>query len=373
MREAAGYADRMTDIARAFCARLGIAHPILQAPMGGGGSTPALAAAVSNAGGLGALACAYQSPPEITAAIAELRRLTARPFAVNLFAGGYDSASMQRAVPPEMMALLARHHAALGLPPPRPPAPPADPFPAQVEAVLAARVPVFSFTFGIPAPEILARFRGDGTCLMGTATTVDEARRLAAAGVDAVVAQGSEAGAHRGTFAAPFAQALVGLVALVPAIADAVPERPVIASGGIMDGRGIMAALALGAAAVSMGTAFLVADEAGVPDAYKARILAAAEDATRVTRAFSGRPARGIANAFMDEAETAGEDAIAPFPLQNAATRPMRNAAAKAGDTERLSLWAGQGVRLARRMKAADLTARLVAEMADVRRALNPA
>lgn len=353
-----------------FCARLGITHPILQAPMGGGASTPVLAAAVSEAGGLGSLAGAYLTPAQIAAEIAELRKRTAKPFGVNLFAGGYDGAARASAVPAAMLDLVARHHAALGLAPPAPPPPPADPVPAQIEAVLAARVPVFSFTFGIPAPNILARFKRDGTYLIGTATTVEEARRLAAAGADAIVAQGSEAGAHRGTFAAPFEQAMVGLVALVPAIVDAVPDVPLIASGGIMDGRGIVAALALGAVAVSMGTAFLVTDEAGVPEAYKTHLVGAREDATRITRAFSGRPARGIANAFMDEAERLGESAIPPFPVQNTLTRPMRGAAAKAGDVERLSLWAGQGVRLARRMKAAALMKKLVAEIAETRRAL---
>jgi nitronate monooxygenase len=207
-----------------FCARLGITHPILQAPMGGGASTPALAAAVSDAGGLGSLAGAYLTPAQIGDEIAALRKRTTRPFGVNLFAGGYAGAARAAAVPCAMLDLVGRHHAALGLAPPAPPSPPADPVPAQLEAVLAARVPAFSFTFGIPAPEVLARFKRDGTYLMGTATTVEEARQLAAAGVDAIVAQGSEAGAHRGTFAAPFEQAMVGLVALVPAIVDAVRD-----------------------------------------------------------------------------------------------------------------------------------------------------
>ena len=357
---------------RAFSARLGIAHPIIQAPMGGGGSTPELVAAVSNEGGLGSLACAYLTPPQIAEAIAEVRKRTSRPFGVNLFSGGYERAG-EAGTPPAMMAVMARHHAALGLPAPEAPGAQRDPAPAQLEAVLAARVPVFSFTFGIPAPDILARFKADGTYVMGTATTVEEAKLLAAAKVDAIVAQGAEAGAHRGTFAAPFERAMVGLVALVPAIADAlaraVPAVPVIASGGIMDGRGIVAAQALGAVAVAMGTAFLVCDEAGVPDAYKAAILGAAEDRTTLTRAFSGRPARGIVNAFLEEAEASG--AIAPFPQQNALTRPMRTAAAKAGDTERLSLWAGQGLRLARRMKAAKLVRVLVEEIEETRRSLS--
>jgi len=312
------------------------------------------------------------TPPQIAEAIAEVRKRTAKPFGVNLFCGGYETTGAAAPVAPAMMGLMAQQHAALGLPPPEAPGAQRDPAPAQLEAVLAARVPVFSFTFGIPAPEILARFKADGTYVMGTATTVEEGRSLAAAGVDAIVAQGAEAGAHRGTFAAPFDRAMVGIVALVPALVDALartaPDVPVIASGGIMDGRGIVAAAALGAVAVAMGTAFLVCEEAGVPEAYKEAITRAAEDRTTLTRAFSGRPARGIVNAFLEAAEASG--AIAPFPQQNALTRPMRNAAAKAGDTERLSLWAGQGLRLARRMKAAELVRVLVKEIEEARREL---
>ena len=202
--------------------------------------------------------------------------------------------------------------------------------------------------------------------LMGTATNVEEAVALERAGVDAVVAQGAEAGGHRGTFAGDVDAGMVGTIALVPQIADAV-KVPVIASGGIMDGRGIAAALALGASGVQMGTAFLACDEAGIPEAYKQAILAARESDTRVTRAFSGRPARGIVNRFMTEVERgAGADAILPFPLQNALTRPLRAAAAKAGRAEFLSLWAGQGVRLARRESAASLVARLANETGSV-------
>jgi nitronate monooxygenase len=157
---------------------------------------------------------------------------------------------------------------------------------------------------------------------------------------------------------------MVGTIALVPQVADAV-RVPVIASGGIMDGRGIAAALVLGASAVQMGTAFLTCDEAGIPDAYKQAILGAREDGTRLTRAFSGRPARGIVNRFMTEVE-GDSPAILPFPLQNTLTRPLRAAAAKAGRAEFLSLWAGQGVRLARRQSAAELVARLAKETAEV-------
>jgi nitronate monooxygenase len=198
--------------------------------------------------------------------------------------------------------------------------------------------------------------------LIGTATTVDEAVALEKSGADAIVAQGSEAGGHRGTFAGNFESGMIGGISLVPQVVDAV-RVPVIASGGIMDGRGIVAALALGASAVQMGTAFLTCDESGVPDAYREAILNAHEHDTRVTRAFSGRPARGIQNRFMNEVELTGEDeAILPFPIQNALTRPLRTAAAKQGRAEFLSLWAGQGVRLARRQSAAELIARLAKE-----------
>jgi len=196
-----------------------------------------------------------------------------------------------------------------------------------------------------------------------TATNVDEAIALERAGVDAVVTQGSEAGGHRGTFATDFSAGLVGNIALIPQVVDAV-RIPVIASGGIMDGRGIVAAIVLGAAAVQMGTAFLTCAEAGIPEAYKEAILRGREDQTRITRAFSGRPARGIVNRFMSEIESnGGGELIPPFPVQNALTRPLRAAAARQGRAEFLSLWSGQGVRLARRQSASALMERLGCEI----------
>ncbi len=195
---------------------------------------------------------------------------------------------------------------------------------------------------------------------------MDEAIAQEKSGADAVVVQGNEAGGHRGTFTGDFHAAMVGTIALVPQIVDAI-EIPVIASGGIMDGRGIAAALALGASAVQMGTAFLTCDESGIPDAYKEAILHAREDQTRITRAFSGRPARGIVNRFMTSFESAAaEETILPFPLQNNLIRPLRIAAAKQDRAEFLSLWAGQGLRMARRQTAASLMARLVEDTASV-------
>ncbi len=215
----------------------------------------------------------------------------------------------------------------------------------------------------LPADTIGA-IKARNMFVVGTATTVDEAIALEASGVDAIVAQGSEAGGHRGTFGKDYVSGLVGGICLVPQVVDAV-HVPVIASGGIMDGRGIVAALALGASAVQMGTAFLVCHESAAPEAYKDAILKAHEDQTRITRAFSGRAARGIQNRFMTEVEfdQDNDGAILPFPLQNMLTRPLRAEAAKQGRAEFLSLWAGQGVRLARRQSAAELIARLAKEI----------
>ena len=334
---------------------LGIEHPIIQGPMGGGPSTPELVAAVSNAGGLGSLGAAYLTPDQITDAIRRIRALTSRPFNVNLFAGGWSTDQAFDHGP--MLEVLGEVHEKLGLPAPAAPTPVPDPFPAQLEAVLDARPPIFSFTFGIPDRDAISRLKARGIVIVGTATTVEEARRLEQAGVDAVVAQGSEAGAHRGTFLDSFEASMVPTLDLVPATTNEV-RIPVIASGGLMDGRDIVSALNAGALAAQLGTAFLACPESGASDAYKRAILAAKEDTTVVTRAFSGRPARGLRNAFM--ASVDGKEIILPYPLQNALTRPMRTAAAQQGLADYLSLWAGQGVARACAMPAGDLVARLL-------------
>jgi len=344
-----------TELTRA----LGLTHPIIQAPLAGGGDTPVLVAAVGEAGALGFIGASYLTPAQIAETARAVRGLTRRPFGINLFA---PSPAPPPADASGALARVAPYFAELGLPDPTAPAAPADTFPALFEAALASGASAFSFTFGVLPAAAIDAIKGRGMFLMGTATNVEEARALERAGVDAVVAQGSEAGGHRGTFAGEVDAGMVGTIALVPQIADAV-KVPVVASGGIMDGRGIAAALALGASGVQMGTAFLTCDEAGIPEAYKQAILGARESDTRITRAFSGRPARGIVNRFMTELERAGDaGAILPFPLQNSLTRPLRAAAAKAGRAEFLSLWAGQGVGLARRGSAAQLVVRLAAE-----------
>ena len=342
--------------------RLGMEHPIVQAPLAGGGDTPELVAAVGEAGALGFIGAAYLTPPQIADAARAVRARTSRPFGINLFAplpapeGTMD--------PGPALERVAPFYAELGLPAPVMPASGGHAFDEQLAAALESGASVFSFTFGILPAAAREAVKHRGMVLIGTATTVEEALALEQAAADAVVMQGSEAGGHRSTFAGTFESGMVGTLALVPQVVDAV-SVPVIASGGIMDGRGVAAALALGASAVQMGTAFLTCDEAGIPNAYKDAILRAREHETRLTRAFSGRPARGIVNRFMTEVDRAdAPGAILPFPLQNALTRPLRTAAARQGRAEFLSLWAGQGVRLARRQSASALVARLAAETA---------
>jgi len=342
---------------RKFAADFGLQHAIVLAPMAGS-TTPALVAAVSNAGGLGSLGAGYMTPEEIVKAVAEIRSLTSRPFAVNLFAGGTDGAGNPD--PSRMRELLAPYHARLGLPAPGGELNPPPEFDRQIEAVIDLAVPVFSFTFGIPRRELLGQLRQRGTRIIGTATSVAEARALSQAGVDAISAQGSEAGGHRGTFAGPPEHSLIGTIALVPQIADAV-ALPVIAAGGIMDGRAIAACAALGASAVQMGTAFLVCPEASLPAPHKTALLRASADTTVLTRAFTGRLARSIPNTFTQEME-GRESAFLPYPRQHLLTRPMRAAAAAHGDGGLLSLWAGQAAPMAREMPAVQLVARLVAE-----------
>ena len=351
-----------TDLTR----RLGFSHPIIQAPMAGGGDTPELVAAVSNAGALGFVGAAYLSPEQIEGTAAAVRTKTSHPFGINLFAP--QLASDSPSIPKLMLARLGPYYAELGLPLPTSSSP-SPQFDEQLAASLECGASCFSFTFGLLPANAVAQIKARKMFLIGTATTVDEALQLEKSGVDAIVVQGSEAGGHRGTFATDFAQGMVGTIALVPQVVDAV-RVPVIASGGIMDGRGIVAALALGAQAVQMGTAFLTCHEAVVPEVYKDAILKAREDQTRVTRAFSGRPARGIVNRFMTEMEQGGDDSIPRFPIQNFLTRALRTAAARQGRAEFLSLWAGQGMRLACRQSAAELIERLVEEIEQVRERL---
>ena len=341
--------------------RLGVEHPILLAPMAGGPTTPELIAAVTNAGGFGFIAAGYSKPEEIRQHVSRTRALTQRPVGINLFAGGYHTGSVPD--PHPMLDILTRVHERLGIDAPVLPPLQASPFAAQLEVVLDLKPGVFSFTFGVPDDADIARLREAGIIIIGTATTAHEARILGDAGVDAVVAQGAEAGAHRGTFDGPFEAAMVPTLDLVEQIVRTMPELPVIASGGLMDGRDVAEALDRGAIAVQLGTAFLACPESGAPEVYKRALLDARKGTTVITRAFSGRHARGLRNEFID---IVPESAILPFPLQNALTRPMRTAAGKKGEAGFLSLWAGTGVTRIRSMPAAELMRALAGELASV-------
>ncbi|MFT3813215.1 MAG: nitronate monooxygenase [Acidovorax sp.] len=339
---------------------IGLRLPILQGPMTGS-DTPALAAAVSAAGGLGNLGCGMRSPEAMRQAAAAVRERTDRPFGMNLFVletPAPDAATVQAA-----QQRLAPLYAEFGLQPPTP-ARWCEDFAAQFEALLEARPAVASFTFGILAAAQVERLHAAGCHVIGTATTVAEAVAWADVGADAVVASGMESGGHRGTFLGGFEAGMVGTMALVPACVDAV-RIPVIAAGGIMDGRGIAAALALGAQAVQMGTAFLACEESAIGPAYRAALARATATDTRTTRIFSGRPARGIVNRMMERlAEYEAE--VPPYPVQNALTGALRRAAAEAGNADYLSLWAGQGVAAARPMQAAALVQVLEREWRSV-------
>lgn len=344
---------------------LGTRYPIVQAPMAGGFTTPELVAAVSNAGALGSLGGAVLGPDELRDAIATVRRLTDQPFGVNLFAPlPVPEVDLEHVA--GMRAVLAPFRAELGLLESEDVStvPPSGMVESQLAVIAEARVPVFSFTFGtLPFEQV----KEAGSVVLGTATTVEEAVALEGLGVDAIVAQSGEAGGHRGTFLGVFEDAVVGGIALVPRIVDRV-SVPVLLAGGIMDGRGIAAALALGAEGVQLGTAFLGCPEAG-STAVQHGVLAGAADSTLVTRAYSGRHARLVRTRLVDAVEDAGVDPL-PFPLQAMLVAELRAAALEAGRQDLLFVLAGQGAAAIRKLPAAELVATLVRETEDAIRRL---
>jgi nitronate monooxygenase len=336
--------------------RLGIRFPIVQAPMAGGPDTPALAAAVSNAGGLGSLGCGYSTAATIETLAAAVRARSDRPFALNLFVRGdepVDVAAVARVSP-----VLDEIRRELGLGAPTPRSPPNDLFEDQLAAVIRARPAVFSFAFGMPGRDQIQAVHAAGIFSVGTATTLAEAEALERLGVDAICAQGAEAGGHRGTFLGRFEDAVVGTIALVRQIVGSV-RVPVLAAGGIMDGAGIRAALALGAAGVQLGTAFMDCPEAGTAKAHRRALWSESARVTTITRAFSGRPARGIRNRFVECFERIEP---APFPQQQQLTADIRAAAAAAERVDLMQMWAGQAASLVRSMPAAELVETLASE-----------
>ncbi|EWG09639.1 NAD(P)H-dependent flavin oxidoreductase [Cytobacillus firmus] len=337
-------------------AMLGIKYPVFQAPMAGGMTTPQLISEVSNCGGLGNMGAGYMSPEEIREDIKQIRKLTDRPFGVNLFVPDLDVSANADDIS-SMGNVLERFSSELGMEekPSLPEKDYAALYRKQLVVLMEERVPVCSFTFGIPDSAIISELKKQGTIIIGTATNVKEAVEWEEAGADIIVVQGSEAGGHRGTFHR-VESGMIGSMALIPQVADAV-SCPVAAAGGIMDSRGIAAAMMLGAAGAQLGTAFLTCRESGAHSLYKQALLNAREDQTDVTKAFSGKPARGIRNRFMDEMK--GRQAL-PYPLQNDMTAPIRKQAAKLERPEFMSLWAGQGVGMAEEVTVKELMIKLV-------------
>lgn len=352
----------------AFTRRLGLRYPIVQGPFGGGLSAVDLAVAVSEGGGLGSFGAHHLDGAGIRDVAAAIRARTARPFNLNLWIPfeGSDALQADEATFQHWLAPLQTYFDELGVPLPAPPAHYAPAFSEQIEAVLAVRPAVFSFVYGIPTPDVLSRCRELDILTLGAATTPAEARALAAAGVDAIVATGFEAGGHRVSFLHPADRVLTGGLALVPQVADAVAV-PVVAAGGIADGRGVAAALTLGAQAVQIGTGFLACRESGTHDAHRRALFSPAAEDTALTRVFSGRLARGIRNSFM---EAVGVGPVAPYPVQGWLSGRLRAAAIAQARTDLMSLWCGQSAPLLRQAAvdvfpaAVDYLQRLVQETA---------
>src|SRR5829696_2787594 len=332
-----------------------IDHPIVQAPLAGGPSTPALAAAVSEAGGLGFLAAGYKQVDAVRADLTALRDLTARPFGVNVFAppSGAADAGALAAYAAALEAESARRGVALGEP-----RRDDDQWENKLALVADERVPVVSFAFGCPSRDVLQRLHDAGTEVWVTVTTAEEARQARDAGADALVVQGAEAGGHRGGFGDEPGSEL-GLLAALQLVRAAV-DLPLVATGGIATGRAVAAVLAAGAAAAQLGTAFMRTREAGTAAAHRDAL--AADAPTALTRAFTGRTARGIVNRFLREHSA---DAPAAYPEVHHLTAPLRAAAREEGDADGFHLWAGQAHVLAEEVPAGELVRRLAAEAAE--------
>lgn len=345
--------------------RLGIDYPIIQGPLGGL-SSQRLTAAVANFGGLGSFGAHGLGADAIRTVIREIRALTSKPFAVNLWVSMEDegaSTSDERAFHRSLSHLSKHITDVQGVLPSYTPYEPIR-FEDQVQVVLEEKVPAFSFIYGIPPREILDECRHRGIALIGTATTVEEAIALDEAGVDVIVASGFEAGGHRGSFLRPSEESLTGTISLVPQVVDSV-KPPVVAAGGIADARGIVAAFALGASGVQMGTVFLTCAESGASPSHRKALLSARAGTTALTRGFTGRLARGIRNQLLDELNEK-DTQILPYPLQRFLVRHLSVAAEKAGRDELLPLWAGQSAVLSRCEDVNVLLGNLVAQLASI-------
>lgn len=336
---------------------LGIDLPIVLAPMAGN-STPELVAAVSNAGGLGSYGCAMLSREQLIEEAQRMKALTNHSFNLNFFCHVPPNVTVEQER--AWRAKLAPYYGELSVDPNVTVSGSRRPFDDEIcDAVLAIAPKVVSFHFGMPNADQVRRLKATGMVLMSSATTSTEARRLVELGADVIVAQGFEAGGHRGMFLTSDVSTQVGTMALVPQVVDAV-NVPVIASGGIADARGVAAALALGAAAVQVGTAYLFSPQAKVSTLHRAALRAARDDATALTNLFTGRPARGIVNRFIREIGPMSPTAP-QFPMAANAVTPLRAQAEQRGSGDFSPLWSGQAAALAREIDAAELTRNLAA------------
>ena len=335
---------------------LGIELPIIQAPMAGT-QVSALAVAVSNAGGLGSLPCATLSLDAMRKELAAIKAKTSKPYNVNFFCHAPPTPSAEREA--AWRAALAPYYQEYEIDADSIPAGPGRaPFSSDAADVLGEFKPaVVSFHFGLPSAELLARVRAWGAKIFSSATTVEEARWLEARGVDAIIAQGIEAGGHRGIFLSDDLTSQVGTIALLPQIVRAV-KLPVIAAGGIADARGVAAAMALGAAGVQIGTAYLLCPETDTSAVHRAALKGEAARHTALTNLFTGRPARGIVNRIMKELGPIST-VVPAFPLTTAAIAPLRARAESRGCGDFTSLWSGQNASGCREIPAAQLTREL--------------
>lgn len=345
--------------------RLGIRYPIIQGPLGGFASHR-LTAAVSNAGGLGSFGAHGLTPVEIKDVIRALRAMTDKPFAMNLWVSMEDAGARttDEAAFRRSLATLAPLLESLGgaLPAYSPYTPLR--FEEQARVLIDERVPVFSFVHGIPPMEILDECRSKGIVLIGTATTPDEAAELQRAGVDLIVASGFEAGGHRGSFLRSPDESLTGTFSLIPQVADRV-AAPLVAAGGIADARGVVAAFALGAEGVQIGTAFLACAESGATPLHRAALLGGQAGTTALTRGFTGRLGRGIKNQLLDRMSAADVEVL-PYPLQRYLVRNLSTLADRAGRPELIPMWAGQSANLARHTSATELLNELVSRISAI-------
>ena len=344
--------------------------PLIQAPMAGA-QGPDLAIAVCKAGGLGSLPAAMLTPDRLREQIAAVQQATDAPFNVNFFCHAEPKPDPE--IEARWRKRLAPYYAEAGLDPSAIPAAPVRaPFDAALCAVIEETRPaVVSFHFGLPTAPLLERVKAAGALVLASATTVAEARWLESHGGSAVIAQGREAGGHRGMFLSDDIDAQPGLISLMPQVRDAV-RLPVVAAGGLTDGRGIAAAFALGADAAQIGTAFLRTPEATISHLHRAALASARDDATRLTNVFTGRPARGLLNRFVSEVGPMSSDAP-PFPLAAGAAAPLRAAGEKRGSGDFSPLWAGEAAALAREEGAEALTRRLWADALAVMMGLRSA